>query len=270
MSVKFLNKVALALAFVASFSSAKKIVVLEPSVVEMMYLLGAESDIAAISTLSTSKIWPYDKTANLPSVGTYSKPNLERIMQLSPDLVVTSFHSQNVNADLTKFKIKTLMIKSDSLDDIYKNIELIGKETAKEKEAKELIESTKKVVDEFKNAKFAGKKVAILFSSTPMMSFNEKSLPGDIFANLGFINIADGLPGQTPIISNEVLLAANPDFIIIVGGMGGGDEMILKNQALKEINAVKNSKVITVPSHLLLRATPRIKENIAEIYKMLE
>lgn len=266
-----MKKIVLILSLVASLVYAKKIVVLEPSVVEMMYLLEADDQIAAISTLTMAKIWPEDKTVNLPSVGTYSKPNLEKIMELGPDLVVTSFHSQGVNADLAKFGIKTLVIKSDSLEDIYKNINLIAKETGKEEKAKELITQTKTKVAEFANSGYQGKKVAILFSSTPIMAFNDNSLVGDIFAKLGFVNIASGMSGQTPIISPEILLSANPDYIIVVGGMGGSEsEILAQNPTLKKINAAKNGKIITIPSSLLLRGTPRISENIEAIEKMLK
>ena len=36
----------------------KRLVILDPAVVEMMYMLDAEDQIAAISTLTMSKIWP--------------------------------------------------------------------------------------------------------------------------------------------------------------------------------------------------------------------
>lgn len=267
-----MKKIALFLLLLNSFLYAKKIVVLEPSVVEMMYMLEAEDQILAIATPSTSKIWPYDKTPNLTSVGTYSKPNLEKIIELNPDYVVTSFHSQGVNADLEKFKVKTLTFKADSIDEIYQNISKIGEITDKAQRANEIIDEIKKAIDEFGNSELKGKKVAILFSTTPMMAFTKNSLPGDIFNKLGIINIADNMTGQTPIISSEILLTKNPDFIVIISGMGGSskDDFLSQNPSISKTNAAKNNKIITIPSALLLRGTPRIKESIGEIYKLLK
>ncbi|QKF61985.1 ABC transporter substrate-binding protein [Campylobacter curvus] len=248
----------------------KRLVILDPAVVEMMYMLGAEDQIAAISTLTMSKIWPEDKTALLKSVGTYTKPNFEKIVELKPDLVVTSFHSANVNEDLKKFNLPTLTLKADSVDMIYSNIEQIGKITGKEQKAHELVEGIKQKFKTYESGALKGKKIIAIFSGTPITAFNSKTLPGDIFKRLGLVNLADSLQGSTPIVSPEFILGANPDFIVLVGGMGGSSESFLKeNPVLAKTNAAKNGKILTFPSSILLRGTPRIGEGVDKIYNDL-
>ena len=52
--------------------------------------------------------------------------------------------------------------------------------------------------------------------------------------------------------------------------MGGDGENFLKqNPVLKKTNAAKNGKVLTVPSAMLLRGTPRIGEAVDKFYEML-
>ena len=52
--------------------------------------------------------------------------------------------------------------------------------------------------------------------------------------------------------------------------MGGDGENFLKqNPVLKKTTAAKNGKVLTVPSSLLLRGTPRIGEAVDKFYEML-
>ncbi|MCD8213565.1 MAG: ABC transporter substrate-binding protein [Campylobacter sp.] len=249
--------------------SKKRLVILDPAVVEMMYMLGAEDQIAAISTLTMSKIWPEDKTVLLKDVGTYTKPNFEKIVELKPDLVVTSFHSAGVNEDLKKFNLPTLTLKADSVDMICSNIEQIGKITGKEQKARELIESIKQKFKTYGDGALKGKKIITMFSATPITAFSSKTLPGDIFARLGLINLADGLQGATPIVSPEFILSANPDFIVLVGGMGGSDNFLKENPALAKTNAAKNGKILTFPSSILLRGTPRIGEGADKIYNEL-
>ena len=243
-------------------NAPKKLVVLDPSVVEIVYMLGAQDQLAAIATLQFSKIWPEDQTVKLKSVGTYTKPNIEQIVELKPDLVVTSFHSANVNESLAKFNLKTLTLKADSVGDIYKNIEEIGKVTGKEQKASEVVSEIKSKIDSFANSEVKGKKILAVFSSTP--------LTGDIFNKLGLKNIADNVEGSTPIVSTEFILSQNPDYIVVIGGMGGDGENFLKqNPVLKKTTAAKNGKVLTVPSSLLLRGTPRIGEAVDKFYEML-
>ena len=51
-------------------SKYKRIVVMDPAVVEMIYLLGDEDKIVGITKLQRSKIWPEDKTDKHEIVGT--------------------------------------------------------------------------------------------------------------------------------------------------------------------------------------------------------
>ena len=82
-----------------------RIVVLDPAVIEMVYLLGGEDKIVGIARLENSKIWPEEKTKKLESVGTFINPSLEKIIALKPDLVITAFHSsdaidKNLNSNM--------------------------------------------------------------------------------------------------------------------------------------------------------------------------
>ena len=267
-----MKKLFLVFAFLFGFSgislNAKNIVVLDPAVVEMIYMLEAEDQIVAISTLEFGKIWPEEKTAKLKSVGTYTKPNLERIVELKPDLVVTSFHSDGVNADLAKFGIKTLTMQANSVDDICKNIEKIGEITDKGERASELVAKIRQDFLKFQSTNLSGKKILGVYAATPLVAFNDASLPGDIFAKFGMKNVAGGLTGTMPIVQNEFILAQNPDFIIVVGAKDGSD-FLAQNPVLKATSAAKNAKILNVPSSLVLRGTPRINEAANTLFEML-
>lgn len=255
-------------------NGAKRIVVLDPASVETIYMLGAQSQIAAISTLQFSKIWPEDETAKLKSVGTYSKPNLEQIVELKPDLVITSFHSMGVNEDLKKFKLNTLTLKADSVAQIYENIAKIGEITGQSEKAKEVAGEIEAKFKALESSNLKGKKVLALFTTTPLTAFNAKTLPGDIFARLGMVNIAGNLEHaqQSPIVSAEFVLTNNPDVIVLIGmAMGDPKDTLLKEHpTLAKTNAAKNNKIISVPSSLLLRGTPRISEGIEKFYEMVK
>ncbi|EEV18508.1 ABC transporter substrate-binding protein [Campylobacter gracilis] len=119
----------------ASFVFAKGLVVLDPAAVEIIYALGAQDQIAAISTTSMSKIRPEAETAKLPSVGTYVKPNLEKIVELKPDLVITSFHSAGVSENLKKLGLKSLAMDANSTADICQNVKKVAAIVKKEGEA---------------------------------------------------------------------------------------------------------------------------------------
>ena len=113
-----------------------RIVVLDPAVVEMVYLLGGEDKLVGIAKLERSKIWPEEKTEKVESVGTFINPSLEKIIALKPDLVIESFHSSDaIDKSLTSNNIEIIKIQANSIEDIFKNFQKVAKILGKEKEA---------------------------------------------------------------------------------------------------------------------------------------
>lgn len=264
-----MKKIMLAFIFLVNLGFSKSLVVLDPSVVEILYMLEAEDEILAISTMLRSEIWPEDKTKNLPSVGNYSKPSIEKIVALKPKLVVINRYSTNLKDDLAKFGIKTTSFEASSISDIYKNIEEVGKIVSKEEKAKELIQSLKDKINNIKKFPENANKAVFFYSTAPLMAFSSKTLPGDIFKLLGLKNLSDGIKGERPIISQEYLLTQNPNYILIVSGMANTEDLIKANPLLEKTDASKNKKIFYVKSASVLRGTPRIVDEIEKLANTL-
>lgn len=257
LSVSFLS---------VSLLFAKGAIILDPAVVEIFYLLNCEDKITAIAKTQQSKIWPEEKTQNLPTVGTYIKPNLERIIELDPDIVITNFHSTEILDDLKRFKIEYKDTQANSLEDIYNNITIVGEFCKKKDEAKKLIDNFKSQISKLDTSKLKGKKAVFFYSSSNLMSFGKETLPSDIFKSLNLINLADKLDGKTPIVTNEFLIEQDPDFMVVVGNLSV-DEFLKQNPVLKHTAAAKNNKIIIVSSSSLLRGSPRLVDEIKRLYE---
>ena len=63
--VAFLLTLSCLLTNLTAQNAPKRLVVLDPSIVEMVYMVGAQDQLVAISTLQFSKIWPEDQTVKL-------------------------------------------------------------------------------------------------------------------------------------------------------------------------------------------------------------
>lgn len=249
------------LAFCAEF------VVLNPAVVEIFYMLEVEDQIKAIAKTQSSKIWPEEKTEKLPSVGTYIKPNLEKIVEISPDLVITSFHSKQIESDLKRFDIPYKEMEFNNLSDINKNISIISELTNSQDKASRLISEFNSKLQTIDKEKLKGKKGVFFYATSPMMAFSKETLPDDILNTLGIDNIANLLDGKTPIIQTEFLIEQNPDFILIVGS--DIENFIKSNQVLKHTKAYKNGHIFKLSSSAFLRGSPLIIDEIQKIYKKL-
>ena len=250
----------------AETAEYKKIVVLDPAVVEMIYLLNAEDRIAAIAHSQTTGIWPEEKTKDIPDVGTLSKPSLEKIISFSPDMVILSIHSTGLAKDLEANGIKTASFPANSFDDIFNNFLEVAKMIGKEEEAQKLITEQKEKLENIKKSEPLNKKGAFIYSASPMMAFGDKSLPGEVLKLYGVENLTDKVSGERPILTPEYIIEENPDFLLIGLGVNNEDEIITANPQLKDINAVKNKNILKVNSQALLRGSPRIVDETMKLY----
>ncbi|PAF50363.1 hemin ABC transporter substrate-binding protein [Helicobacter sp. 13S00401-1] len=260
-----MKKVLLTTLFGLSVVFGKGVVVLNPASVEIFYMLKCEDKIAAIAKTQSSEIWPKDKTDKLLSVGTYMKPNLEKIVALSPSMVITSFGSSSIIPDLDRLKIKHEEMPSDSLEDIYKSISMVGAMCHKEEAASKLLASYKQRLASLSKDKLTNKKAVFFYATANLMAFGKGTLPDDIFKTLGVKNLADNLSGKTPIITPEFLIEQNPDFMVIAGA-SSVKSFLSEHPLLANTKAAKNNKIFVVSQSAMLRGSPRIVDEIEKLH----
>lgn len=249
-----------------------KLIVLDPAVVETIYLLNGEEEIVAIGKTAMSKIYPEEKTKDLESVGNISKPSLEKILSYTPDLVILNGMSTKTGETLKSLKIPYLINEAGNIQEILDNINAYGEILGKKEESKKLYEDSAAKLDELKEKiknKPLGLKGTVLYSVSPMMGFNSKTLPGEVLELLGVENITNSLTGERPIISQEFLLKENPDFLAGAMSIKSVDDIKNSNPAIKEIKAGQKNNIFIVDSNKILRGSPRIFELILEFYDEL-
>ena len=243
-----------------------RIVVLDPAVVEMVYLLGGEDKLVGIAKLERSKIWPEEKTEKVESVGTFINPSLEKIIALKPDLVIESFHSSDaIDKSLTSNNIEIIKIQANSIEDIFKNFQKVAKILGKEKEAEKIIAEKRQKIEEIKKIDTAEKKGLFILAPTPMRVFGKGTLPNDIMEMLNIKNIAAGMEGMSPTLTPEYIIKENPDIILTF--VKDPQEIIKTNPQIKDISAIKNNKFVVLETGQILRGSPRMIDYIADVYQ---
>ena len=243
-----------------------RIVVLDPAVVEMVYLLGGEDKLVGIAKLERSKIWPEEKTEKVESVGTFINPSLEKIIALKPDLVIESFHSSDaIDKSLTSNNIEIIKIQANSIEDIFKNFQKVAKILGKEKEAEKIIAEKRQKIEEIKKIDTTEKKGLFILAPTPMRVFGKGTLPNDIMEMLNIKNIAAGMEGMSPTLTPEYIIKENPDIILTF--VKNPQEIVKANPQIKDINAIKNNKFVVLETGQILRGSPRMIDYIADVYQ---
>lgn len=182
--------------------------------------------------------------------------------------MILSSYSLNLEEGLKNFGIKSINLKAEHLEDITKNITTLGQITKKEKEAEllkqEFNQKFKKLSDKPLN-----KSAIYLYSSNPLMAFNDNSLIADILRLIGIKNLSPQSQISRPVISAEYILKQNPDILIL--GMNAKNNLLDTNALLKNTKAVKTGSIyFNKDTPILLRLSPKIIDRIQEFKTKLE
>ncbi|MGM0123025.1 iron complex transport system substrate-binding protein [Enterococcus sp. AZ194] len=231
----------------------KKVVVFDNGSLDTIDKLGAGDAIvgAAVDNLPTY----LDKYTSVESAGGIKEPDLEKINQMQPDLIVISGRQQDFKEDLSKIA-PTLFLSVDTKDtwaSIQKNVTTLGKIFEKESEAKEALATVEKEIAETKEkAEKSGEKaLVVLVNEGQLSAYGQGSRFGIVHDTFGFEQADDKIEASThgQSVSFEYVLEKNPDILFVVDRTKaiGGDEAqndVVDNELVKQTKAGKAGKVI--------------------------
>jgi len=257
-------------------SAPGRIVCLAPNLTEILFALGLEDRIAAVSSDSN---WPAAATQK-PTVGTFWPPNIEAIIATKPDLVVTlGFQQQkNVARRLRRMGYNTLTLKIESIRELFAAIDKIGVVTVRQNAAEDL---TKRIKAELNNistmlANRPKLKVLWVMQTEPLRAAGRDTFINELIEFAGGENAIGRTIHQYPPIGAEQVIASAPD-VIIQPAMGPAD--LAKQQAAAEkfwnskkwqnVPAAKNGRIYVVPADTVSRLGPRIYHGAETIGRCL-
>jgi iron complex transport system substrate-binding protein len=243
----------------------KGIVVISPELAEIIVNIAGDGQIIGVAEeCDYPQILQYKE-----KVGNFGQINLEKIVSLRPEYVITSSLEQEaISKDLEKMGIKVVTLYPKNVNEMLNTITELGKITKAEKNADALVEKLNKELSELKEfVPTAPKKVFVEIYNDPIMSVSNDSYVGDLLSIAGGINIFPTLERDYCRVKNEDIINANPD-IIIITYPDMTKEMIKSRKGWEHINAVKNNRIYTIDEvnpDLILRATPRNIEGIIQL-----
>ena len=250
----------------------QRIISLAPSNTEILFALGLGDKVIAVTDYDDFPAAVKQKT----SVGGYTTPNMEKIVSLSPDLIlVTSAHTSKV-IQVLEGQYTVVGLDPQTIDDVLKSISLVGKITGKNQEASDLTSNLQTrinaVTDKTSKLDAAQRpRTFYIVWDNPLMSAGAATFQADLIEKAGGSNVARTLDGWAT-ISPEAVLASNPQVMIAgkVANMGDNNFQFIKTDArLANTDARKQSKVYEVDGNLISRPGPRLVDALEEFARTL-
>lgn len=261
----------------------QKIVSLSPASTEILFAVGAESQIAAVSQFTD---YPPEAT-KLPVVGGFDGKTLsiEKILSFNPDFVYMTNGMHNFLIDqLNQYGIKYYLSTANSVSDVKNEIIEIGKITGHEENAREVIDKIEKTISECTEK--ARKATATVDTSTtdnshseisvyyevwnsPYMSAGKTSFINDIITIAGGKNVFDDIDSPYPIVSEESIILRQPQVIFVPATAGITVDSVATRIGWENLPAVKNKKIFVIDDNLITRPGARIGESVKTIYNYI-
>lgn len=249
-------------------SIAKSVVALSPAATEILYAIGAEDQIAAVSEYSD-----YPEAAKeKPVVGGFDGNTLsmEKILSFKPDLVYLTEGMHNfLIQGLEDNNIPYYISNATSVQAVYDEITDIGKLTGHEKQAAIVITEMKRLATGMQAADSEKTSVYYEVWNDPYMSIGNTSFINDIIAAAGGKNLFDDLSDGYPVVSEETIIARQPEVILIPASSWISAESVKARAGWENIPAVKNNKVYVIDDNLYSRPGPRVANAISELSVLL-
>jgi len=186
-----------------------------------------------------------------PNVGAGSDVNVEAVLKLNPDLVITWTYNPDTIRFLEQKGIKVVGIYPDSLTELYDVMRMHGKLFGKEKKAEEVITEMGKIFNLIKKrvSKIPPekRKKAIHLGGKPTTVSCGVGVTNDVINISGGINPAGSIKSRNTDVSIEKIIQWNPDVIFIWGSAGYNEAWLYGNSQWRFVEAVKEHRVYKLP-----------------------
>ncbi|MGD0205564.1 MAG: ABC transporter substrate-binding protein, partial [Dehalococcoidia bacterium] len=227
----------------------QRIVSLSPAATEILFAIGAGDQVIAVDKFSN---YPEEATSR-EQLDAY-EPNLEAIAGVQPDLVLLFYDPGQLADSLERLSITTAVLGSveetpGSVAAVFDQIRLLGEMTGHVQEAGDLVADMQRRVSAIEEALAdveQGPRIfhevdATLYTAAPA------SFVGGLYRILKAQNIAAGADQPFPQLSQEVIIARDPEVIILADGdYGESPDTVKARPGWGNVSAVRNDRIFVI------------------------
>ena len=253
----------------------QRIVSLTPGDSEMLAAVGVSARVVGVDAFTN---YPADMAAKPKVSGSDGSPNVEQIIALNPDLVLSwgQFTTQADTA-LIQAQINVIALPVADLQGTLTEIRLVGQLTHSSATADALVKSLQQRIDTVKLKVASAQPVSVYmevgFTPPPPYAVGGGSFENDVLTDAGGRNIfaAQTDNGGYPSVSVESIIAANPQVIILTEepAYGGDPQQVYTRPGWANIAAITSRRVYNINPDIVSRPGPRLVDALEQVAKML-
>ncbi|MFB3925825.1 MAG: ABC transporter substrate-binding protein [Syntrophales bacterium] len=192
-----------------------------------------------------------DIAKTVPSAGSGFDVNIESLLRLRPDLVITwSFKPESIRF-MEERGLKVIGLYPESLFELYEAMRVQGRLFGKEKKVEAYIARMKKmfamVSERCRAVPPAKRKKVVWLGGKQTTVSGGVGINNDLIALMNAINPAAAQQERSADVSMERIVAWNPEIVFIWGSAKYGSEDLLGSPQWRHIDAIRNRRVYKAP-----------------------
>lgn len=192
-----------------------------------------------------------DVERTVASAGSGADVNMEVLLKLKPDVVVTWTYKPDSVRFMEARGLKVIGVYPKSLSELYEVMRLHGRLFGREEKVDICFAEMQAVFDLVKKrvskVPAAGKKKVLWLLGKPTTVTCGQGVTSDLLKLAGVVNPASEIPQTSADFSLEQIVAWNPDVIFIWGHAGYSARSILESSQWRYVKAVREGKVYKSP-----------------------
>ena len=264
----------------------ERIVAVTDDSAEALRVLHATDKVVGVSVETLENFVYLPEFNQTPNVGKWNEPDIERILTLDPDLVISykSATPKYIEPKLNDTHIPSVALDLYRADDLPAEMKMLGYIVGKTAEADKYLELFNEVTDTVSEKTSTipeDKRVRVYLEGSADLKTYTKGKGGDLACTMaGGVNLASNLEGSYPEVESEWVMVQNPEVIVRLAqpseipcgyeiddpsGFEAKRDEILARTGWSNITAVKDNRV-----HMLLYefgASPGVPVTIAYMAK---
>jgi len=248
---------------------AERLITLSPHLAELVFAAGAGQNLIATADYSE---YP-EAAASLPRIGDAFRIDVERVLSLSPDLVIAwdSGNPRQAVAQLVSLGIPVWSVEIREPGEIGEVIKAIGEASGQVEVASDAA-STYQLRLTALSRRYESRQVLDYFyqvDEKPLYTINREHLISKGLSLCGGHNIFGDLPGLAFQVTHESVIVANPAALFAPAQSNQSNPLTIW-QEWPAMRAVNQNALFLLPADKISRATPRLLDALEIACKLLD
>jgi cobalamin transport system substrate-binding protein len=250
----------------------KRIVTFAPSNTEIVFALGLDDRLVGVS--GDFDNYP-PEAQDIEQVGGSGEfgvdPNVEKLVSLEPDLMLTIGGGDHWKESVRGLDIPVFTVNATDFDDLLKDIETVGRLTGTAEEARSLTEEMVADARGIEKAVAGEPRASCFFEAffPPLTTVGPHTFIFDLLDRAGCDSVSAGASSDYPEWSVDQLVTEDPDVYLVSSESGQSVDAVGKRPGFGELSSVTKDRVILIDSDLISRPGPRVVEGLQALAEAL-